>query len=136
MNQALDAGLELNEGAVVRQRHDLAAQPQADRIAIRDGFPGIGLGLLQAQTDALALGVELEDLDLDAVTHLEQLRGVRDAPPGHVGNVEQAVDAPQIDEGTVVGDVFDHALHDGALGEHLEGALAQRFAFGLEQRTP
>ena len=35
-----------------------------------------------------------------------------DAPPGDVGDVQQAVDAAQIDEGAVIGDVLDHAGED------------------------
>ena len=35
-----------------------------------------------------------------------------DAPPCHVGNVKQSVDAAEVDEGAVVGDVLDHALDD------------------------
>ena len=40
-----------------------------------------------------------------------------DAAPGHVGDVQQAVDAAEIDEGAVVGDVLDEAVDDLALGE-------------------
>ena len=42
-----------------------------------------------------------------------------DAPPGDVGDVEQAVDAAEIDEGAVVGDVLDHAVDDLAFLEAL-----------------
>jgi hypothetical protein len=38
-----------------------------------------------------------------------------DALPGHVGDVQQAVDAAQIHEGAVVGEVLDHALDLHAL---------------------
>ena len=44
-------------------------------------------------------------------------------PPRHVGDVQQPVDAPEIDEGAVVGDVLHHALHDLALGEVRERVL-------------
>ncbi len=33
-----------------------------------------------------------------------------DAPPGDVGDMQQAVDAAEIDEGAVIGDVLDDAL--------------------------
>ena len=48
---------------------------------------------------------------------------MRDAAPRHVGDVEQAVDAAQIDERAVVGDVLDHAAEDLALGERVERVL-------------
>ena len=36
--------------------------------------------------------------------------GWRDAAPGDVGDMQQAVDAAQIHEGAVIGDVLDHAF--------------------------
>ena len=47
-----------------------------------------------------------------------------DAPPGDVGDVQQAVDAAQVHEGAVVGDVLDHAVDDLALFEILHQFLA------------
>ncbi len=79
--------------------------------------PGIFLGLLEAERDALGLGVVLEDADGDLVAHLEKLRRVVDAAPAHVRDVEQAVDAAEVDEGAVLGDVLDDALDDLALLE-------------------
>ena len=49
-----------------------------------------------------------------------------DATPCHVGDVQQAVDAAQIHERAVVGDVLDHALDDGAFLQ----VLHHRFAVG------
>jgi len=39
---------------------------------------------------------------------------VLDALPRHVGDVQQAVDAAQVDERTVIGEVLDRATHDRA----------------------
>jgi hypothetical protein len=69
--------------------------------------------------------VDLDDLHLDGLADRQDLGGVVDAAPGHVGDVQQAVDTAQIDEGAVFGDVLDHAVDDiafGQLGDHL-GAL-------------
>ena len=135
MDQALDAGLELHERAVVGERHDLAADAQADRVAVADRDPRVGLGLLQAERDALGLGVELQHAHAHLVADLEHLARMRDAAPRHVRDVEQAVDAAEIDERTVVGDVLDDALDDEAFLQDLERLLAQRLALGLEQRA-
>jgi len=51
---------------------------------------------------------------------------VFDALPGHVGNVEQAVHPTQVDEGAVVGEVFDDTFDRHAL---LQGG-EQFFALG------
>ena len=47
-----------------------------------------------------------------------------DAPPGDVGDVQQAVDAAEVHERAVVGDVLDHAVDDLALFEVLHQLLA------------
>ena len=81
--------------------------------------PRVFLRLLQAERHALGLGVVLEDADGDLVAHLEELRRVVDPAPAHVRDVEQAVDAAEVDEGAVLGDVLDDALDDLALFEGL-----------------
>src|ERR1700733_8891386 len=47
-----------------------------------------------------------------------------DAPPGDIGDVQQAVDAAEIDEGAVIGDVLDRTVDDLALFEILHQFLA------------
>ena len=49
----------------------------------------------------------------------EDLGRMVDAPPGDVGDVQQAVDAAEVDERAVVGDVLDHAVDDLAFLEVL-----------------
>src|SRR6266545_3920171 len=55
-----------------------------------------------------------------------------DAAPGHVGHVEQAVDATQVDERPVIGEVLDGAREDHALGEDGQRMLLLFFALLLE----
>jgi hypothetical protein len=135
VDQALDARLELDEGAVFGERHDLAADPLADRVAHGGVDPRVRLDLLEAERHALRLGVELQDLHLELVAHVEQLARVIDASPGHVRHVEQAVDPAEVDEGAVVREVLDDAVDDLAGSQRLERRLAELLALGLEQRT-
>src|SRR4029079_8492644 len=116
-------------------RHDLAVDLLARRERLFGVAPGIFLGLLQAEADALGLGVVLEDLDGHLVSHLEELFGVVDASPGHVRDVEEAVDAAEIHERTVLGDVLDDALDDLALLEGLEGLGLLLVALLLEEHA-
>ena len=57
-----------------------------------------------------------------------------DAAPRHIGDVEQAVDTAEIDEGAVVGDVLHHAAQHLALGERLERLLLLLGVLFFEQR--
>jgi hypothetical protein len=88
---------------------------------------GSVLELLEAEGDAVLDEVELEDLDLELVAFLEHLLGVVDTGVAHVGDVEQAVDAAEVDEGAKVGEAADDALANLAFLE-LELEL---FAFFL-----
>ena len=117
MDEALDARLELDERAIFGDVGHPAAEHAADRILGRSAFPRIALELLHAERDALRLPVDADDLHLHRVADVEHLGRVIDALVADVGDVEQAVDAAEVDERAIVGDVLDHALDHLALGQ-------------------
>src|SRR5262249_44704294 len=85
---------------------------------------GIVLQLLHAQRDAVGLVVDFDDFDLHLLADVEHFGGVIDAPPRDVGDVQQSVDATEIHERPVIGDVLDHAVDHLALFEVLHQLLA------------
>src|SRR5580658_11519 len=117
VDQSLDARLQLDEGAVVGDVGHAAAQPLADRVAGFDRRPRIFLELLHAQRDAVRLVVDLDDPDLHLLADRQHLGRMVDAAPGDVGDVQQAVDAAEVDERAVIGDVLHGAVDHLALGE-------------------
>ena len=58
-----------------------------------------------------------------------------DVAPGELGDVDQAVDAVEVDERAEVDDVGDRALHDLAGLEPVEDLLADLLALLLEHRA-
>ena len=112
VDEAFDALLELDERAVVGDGEDAAVNLRADGIALGGVEPRIRRELLEAERDALLVLVELEDLDLDLVADVDEIAGMSETAPAHVGDVEQAVDAAQVDERAVVGEVLDGAGED------------------------
>ena len=102
--------LQLDEGAVVGQRHDAAMDLGAERIALHDIGPRILRLLFVAEGDALRGGIELENHDFDLIADVEVFGRMVDAAPRDVGDVEQSVDSAEIDEDAVVGDVLDRAV--------------------------
>src|SRR5580704_9250934 len=124
VDQALDARLQFDERAVVGDVGDAAGESGADRILGLDALPRIVEQLLHAQRDAVGLVVDLDDLDLHLLADVEHLGRMIDTPPGYVGHVQEAVDAAEIDERAVVGDVLDHAVDDLTLVEILHQLLA------------
>ncbi len=110
VDQPLDPRLQLHEAAVVGDVADPAGELGADGILGLDPFPGIGLELFHAEGYALGFGVEADDLDVDGLSDVQHLARVVDASPCHVGDMQQPVDAAEVDEGTVIGEVLDHPL--------------------------
>src|SRR4029077_19474355 len=133
VDQPLDAGLELDERAVVGDVGHAGLEAGADRELGVDALPRIGLQLLHAERDAVRLVVDLDDLDLHLLADVEHLGRVIDAPPRDVGDVQEAVDAAEIDEGAVVGDILHHAVDDLAFLEVLHQLLALLGAGLLER---
>src|SRR5207244_3115915 len=104
VDQALDPLLELDEGAIAHHVDDFAHDAGADRVLVGDVLPRAGRLLLQAQGDLLAVLVDVQDHHLALVVDLDEVAGVVDPAPAHVGDVQQAVDAAGVDEGAEVGD--------------------------------
>src|SRR5262249_41197844 len=123
VDKALDAGLELHEGAIVGDVGDAALELRGHRIFRLDALPGIVLKLLHAERDAVGLVVDLDDLDLHLLADIEHLGRMVHAPPGDVGDVQEPVDAAKVDESAVVSDVLDHAVDHLTLFEVLHQLL-------------
>ena len=119
VDQAFDAGLQLDERTVVGDVRDRTGDLLADRVLGRDAIPRIRLELLHAERDAVGFLVDADDLYLDRLADGQDFRRMVDATPCHIGDVQQAVDAAEVDERTVVGDVLDDAVDNLAFFEVL-----------------
>ena len=132
VHEALDAGLELDERAVVGEAHHLAARLRPGRVRLLDALPRVGRLLLVAERHAPAVAVEVQHDDLDLVADVEDLGGMADAAPAHVGHVQEAVDAAEVDERAVVRDVLHGPRERHALGEDFHRVLLLLLALLLE----
>ena len=98
-----------------------------------DVVPRIGHLLLETEADALFLAVDVQHDHVDVLADLEHFGRVADAAPAHIGDMEQTVDAVEVDERAEIGDVLDRALADVARGHFREQLLAALRAFLLDQ---
>ena len=110
VHEAFNAWLEFNKCAVVGDVGDLAKQAGALWVATVHAHPWVVAHLFQTQGHAVFLGVELENLGHDFLASCHHFAWVTHAAPCHVGDVQQAVNAAQINECTVFCDVLDHAF--------------------------
>src|SRR5271165_4202139 len=74
----------------------------------------------------MGLVVDLDDANLDLLADRQHLARMIDAPPGDVGDVQEAVDAAEIHERAVVREVLDRSVDDLAfrqIGDDLVALL-------------
>ncbi len=88
VDQALDAVTEVNERAEGHELGDGALDDGADGVLLDERAPRILGGLLETEGDALAIQIDVENLDLDLLADLDELGGVVDVVPRELGDVE------------------------------------------------
>src|SRR5262249_60493490 len=92
--------------------------------------------LPDAQSNLFLVLVNGDDVDVELLVDFDHLVRVGDPAPAHVGDVQQAIDAAQVDEGAKFGDILDHAranLPRLDLGQQL---LFHLLALILDQLAP
>src|SRR3569623_3075 len=117
VDNAVDVAVEAEEQAELGLVLDLAFDDRSRRVLLDEDLPRVTHGLLEAGRVAERLVSDLDDLDLHLLADVEHFGRVIDATPGNVGDVQQAVDAAEVDERAVVGDVLAHAVDDLTLFE-------------------
>ena len=132
MNKAFDAALDFDERTVRKELGDLTLDLLADRVFALDVFPWVFGHLLEAERNPLFLAIHVENDDIDGLADVEQLGRMVDAAPRHVGNVEQAIHAGEIDEGAEIGEVLDRTDHLVADLDGLQERLALLGALGFD----
>src|ERR1700676_249720 len=131
VDQTFDALLEFDEDAVIDHANDFAFVLAASEIFLRGMDPGIGNQLLEAEGNALLFFIELENDDVEFLLGLDDVGRMLDAAPTEVGEMQQAIDAAEVDESAVLGDVLYVAVNDLAFGDgfHKRGALGVQLFF-------
>ena len=112
MHEAIDAGLKLHEGTEGGDADHFARDHGTGGVLFGGHIPGLGLQLLETQLDALALGVEAEDLHVHFLIGRNDLGRMLDVRPAQVGHMNQAIHAAQIHEGAEIGQAAHAAVHD------------------------
>src|SRR5205814_9434584 len=126
---------DLDERAERDDLRHLAGDDVAFVVALEHLLPRVGLRLLEAERDALALAVDVEHLDVDLLADLEHLGRMVDVAPGELADVDEAVHPVEIDECAEVDDVRDRPLDDVARIEAVEDRLTHLLALVLENRA-
>ena len=134
VDEAFDARFEFHKRAVGHEVDDLALDLGADRDTSASMLShGLAIFCLRPRlTRSFSRLMSSTTTSISWPT-LSSSRGMADAAPAHVGDVEQAVDAVEVDERAEIGDVLDGALADVARGHFGEELLAAFGAFLLDE---
>src|SRR4029077_13267569 len=135
VDEAFDARLDLNEGAVIGDADNFSLDTRSGREAFRHGGPRVGQKLLAAEGNALLVFVEFQYLNLNFFAGLNHGRRVRNAAPDQVADVKQAVQSAQVNEDAIVGDIFHFSGDDRAFGEGGDQRIALGFLIILENHA-
>ena len=104
VHETLDAVADLHEPTERDELGDPAVDQLADLVGAGELLPRILLRGLQRQADALALEVDIEHLHGDGVTDGDDRTRVIDVLPRQLADVDEAVHAAEVDEGTEADD--------------------------------
>ena len=133
MDEAFDTGFEFHKCAVGTRLTTLPLTFGADGVFGFDLLPGVGELLLEPEADASFFLVDVEHHDVDVLADFEEFGRMANAAPAHVGDMEQTVEAVQVDERAEVGEVLDRALADVARGHVGQELVALLVALGFDQ---
>ncbi len=108
--QAFHARLHLDESAEGFHTDHFAGHADAFGIFDFDVFPRVGDKLLHTQGDFVCVGIEFDDFHLHLVSDAEHIGGVIHFSPAHIGEVQKAVDAAQVDERAILSYIFNLSI--------------------------
>ncbi len=91
--------------------------------------------LLQTERDLLLFAIDVQHHHFEFLVDGDHFARVTNAVPAHIGDMEQAVDAAQVDERAELGDVLDHALAGLADFQFLQQRFASFLALTFDKRT-
>ncbi len=132
VHETFDTREDLDEGAERDDLRNAALDDVVLAVGVDDLLPRIGLRLLEAERDPLAVAVDVEHLDLDRLADVEHLGRMVHVAPRELGDVDEAVHPVEVDEGAEVDDVRDLTFDDVSGAQAIEDRLAHLLALVLE----
>ncbi len=133
--QTFNAFFDFYEAAVISQVGYTTGQASAFRIALSDSNPWIFAQLFQAQRYAGTLAVELQHFNSDFVAHVDNFAWMLNAFPCHVSDVQQAVNATQVNECAVVSEVLNDTFDFHAFLQVFQQLIALSAVFRFDNST-
>src|SRR5580692_8046937 len=136
MNQTFNAWLDFNERSEVSRPRDHAVNPLANLVTGGNAVPWVRQQLLHSQRNAPFLRVDFENLGLNFLAHGQNIGRAANPAPGDVADMQQAVDAPQINERAVIGKAAHLAADHIAFADFRVASLLGNSGLFFGHRAP
>ena len=133
VDESLNTGCNLNECAVVGNHHNLTLHMVAHLQLAVESIPGMRCELLQAESNALLLIVEVENNNINLLVESNNLMRIADAAPREICDVDESVNTAEIDEYTIRGDVLNGTLKNLTLLELRDDLALLSFELSLDE---
>ena len=133
VHHTFDAFFQLHKRAVRHHADNLAVHLAVNRILQRNIVPRIPLLLLESKRNAFLFPVDFQNHHFDLRAHLHHFAGVIDSAPTHIGDVQQTVQAVEINERAEIGQVLHDPFPDFAHLHFAEQRPAAIIALKLDQ---
>ena len=120
VNQTFDTIFQFDERTVGQHVDNFPGDASIDRVLLGDVFPrALGL-LLESQSNLFFFVIDIQNHHFDLLIDLNHLSRMVDSSPAHVCDVQQTVDAAEVNKRTEIGDVLDGTQAGIADGEVFE----------------
>ena len=133
VDETLNARGNLNECTVVGNDNNLTLDVIANLELAVESIPRMRSELLQAESNALLLIVEVENDNIDLLVESNNLMRIADAAPREVCDVDESVNTAEIDEYTIRGDVLNGTLKNLTLLELRDDLALLSFELSLDE---
>ena len=135
VHQTFNAFFDFNEAAVVSQVGYATSQFSTFWVTLSDSYPWIFAQLFQAEGYTSTLAVKLQHFNSDFVAHVHDFAWVLNAFPRHVGDVQQTINAAQVNECAVVSEVLNDTFDFHAFLQVFQQLIAFCAVFGFDNGT-
>ena len=133
--QTFDTLFDFNECTIIGQVGHFAEQAGALRVTAGQAVPRVFAQLFHTQRNALFVLVEFQDFGFDFLTDFQHFTRVFHAAPCQIGDVQQTVDTAQVNERTVVGNVFNDTFDNSTFLQIFQQGFAFFAQSGFQNGT-
>ncbi|AAM86333.1 hypothetical [Yersinia pestis KIM10+] len=135
MYQTFNAFFDFYEATVISQVSHTTSQLSAFWVTFSDSNPWIFAQLFQAKGYTSTFAVEFQNFNSDFVAHIDDFAWVFNTFPSHVSDVQQAINATQVNECTVVSQVLNDTLDFHAFLQVFQQLITLSAVLGFDNCT-